>query len=96
MQRMSALHPEQKNKNKKGTHKEKDIHINKWQLSDLIQPSMILQTHDDQVTSDFSVVLKNAKSITINLTLFYLEGGGKNSLPFGFFEISPKLVTKLT
>ena len=34
MQRMSALHPEQKNKNKKGTHKEKDIHINKWQLSD--------------------------------------------------------------
>ena len=29
------------------------------------------------------------------LTLFYL-GGGKNALPFGFFEISPKLLTKLT
>ena len=30
MQRMSALHPEKR----KGTNKEKQTHVNKWQLSD--------------------------------------------------------------
>ena len=36
MQRMSALQPGKKTKKerRKGTLKEKEIHVNKWQLSD--------------------------------------------------------------
>ena len=34
MQRISAPHPEKKQKKRRGTHKKKKIHANKWQLSD--------------------------------------------------------------
>ena len=34
MHRMSAPHPEKKQKKRRGTHKKRKIHANKWQLSD--------------------------------------------------------------
>ena len=74
MQRMSALHPEKKNqKKRKGTHKEKEIDVNKWQLSDsdstLNDPEDSRRPGNKRVkrSSDFLVALKNEKSSTMNL-----------------------------
>ena len=75
MQRISAPHPGKKKKQKKrkGTHKEKKIHVNKWQLSDsdstLNDPEDSRRPGNKRVkrSSDFLVALKNAKSSTMNL-----------------------------
>ena len=72
---MSALHSEKekKQKKRKGTHKEKEIHVNKWQLSDsystLNDPENSRRPGNKRVkrSSDFLVALKNAKSSKVNL-----------------------------
>ena len=62
-----------KQKKRKGTHKEKEIHVNKWQLSDsdstLNDPEDSRRPGNKRVkrSSDFLVALKNAKSSTMNL-----------------------------
>ena len=76
MQRKSALHPEKKKQRKrKIINKEKEIYVNKWQLSD--SDSTINDLEDSrqpgnkqvQRSSDFFVALKNAKSSTMNLLI---------------------------
>ena len=71
MRRMSALYPEKKPK--KGTHREKEIHVNKWQLLD--SDSTLNDPDDSRLpgnkgvkrSSGFLVALKNAKNSTMNL-----------------------------
>ena len=69
---MSALHPE-KEKKRKGTDKEKDIHVNKGQLSDsdsaINDPEDLRPPGNKRVkrSREFLVALKNSRSSTMNV-----------------------------
>ena len=72
--RQWVLSTPKKNKRKEREHIRKEIHVNKWQLSDrdstLNDPEDSGRPGNKKVkwSSDFLVALKNAKSSTINLT----------------------------